>query len=106
MAGFEATSLADAITSKLKGSGLADHDRTFDVGSKLSGLVVGGFDKLGYIPISTAIGQCEGQARYRVEMAIDRQVRNIYKSRLNLFNLFFQAKERSRAAATRCWKKH
>ena len=75
MAGFDATSLADAITSKLRGPGLADHDRTFDVGSQLSGLVVGGFDTLGYIPISTAIGQCEGQARYRVEMAIDRQVR-------------------------------
>ena len=74
VAGLDATSLADAITSKLKGPGLADHDRSFDVGSKLSGLVAGGFDKLGYIPISTAIGQCEGQARYRVEMALKRQV--------------------------------
>ena len=51
-----------------------DPDRTFDVGSKLSGLVAGGFDKLGYITIATAVGQCEGQARYRVEMAVDRQV--------------------------------
>ena len=74
IAGFDASSLANAIKSKLKVSGSVDPDRTFDVGSKLSGLVAGGFDKLGYIPIATAVEQCEGQARYRVEMAIDRQV--------------------------------
>ena len=44
------------------------------MGSKLSGLVAGGFDKLGYIPIATAVRQCEGQARYRVEMAVNRKV--------------------------------
>ena len=42
-----------------------DSDRTLDVGSGLSGLVSGGFDKLGYIPLATAVGQCEGQARAR-----------------------------------------
>ena len=74
IAGFDASYLADAIKSKLKVSDSVDTDRTFDVGSKLSGLVAGGFDKLGYIPIAKAVEQCEGQARYRVEMAIDRQV--------------------------------
>jgi hypothetical protein len=74
LAGFDASSLADAVKSKLKVSDSVDPDRTFDVGSKLSGLVAGGFDKLGYIPIATAVKQCEGQARYRVEMAINRQV--------------------------------
>ena len=44
------------------------------MGSKLTGLVTGGFDKLGYIPIGTAVVQCEGQARYRVEKAVDRRV--------------------------------
>ena len=44
------------------------------MGSKLSGLVAGGFDKLGYIPIATAVGQCAGQAQFRVEMAVNRRV--------------------------------
>ena len=46
IAGFDASSLANAIRSKLKVSGSVDPDRTFDVGSKLSGLVADGFDKL------------------------------------------------------------
>ena len=40
-------------------------DRTLDVGSRISGLVSGGFDKLGYIPVTEAVGMCEGQARFR-----------------------------------------
>jgi len=70
---FQPSSLAAAIKSKLVKAGIGgDPDRTIDVGSKLSGLVAGGFDKLGYIPIATAVGQCEGQARFRVEMALAR----------------------------------
>merc|ERR1719228_2036749 len=64
--------LTKIIKSKLTKSGPTDPDRTLDVGSKLSGLVAGGFDKLGYIPLATAVGQCEGQARYRVEMLLNR----------------------------------
>merc|ERR1719228_895685 len=64
--------LTKIIKSKLTKSGPTDPDRTLDVGSKLSGLVAGGFDKLGYIPIATAVGQCEGQARYQVEMVLNR----------------------------------
>ena len=45
---------------------LADNtDRTLDVGRGISGIVNGGFDKLGYIPIAEAVGMCEGQARRR-----------------------------------------
>ena len=40
-------------------------DRTLDVGRGISGLVSGGFDKIGYIPLSAAVGMCEGQARFR-----------------------------------------
>ena len=40
-------------------------DRTLDVGRGLSGIVNGGFDKFGYIPIAEAVGMCEGQARRR-----------------------------------------
>ena len=40
-------------------------DRTLDVGRGISGIVNGGFDKLGYIPIAEAVGMCEGQARRR-----------------------------------------
>ena len=43
----------------------ADTDRTLDVGRGISGIVNGGFDKLGYIPIAEAVGMCEGQARRR-----------------------------------------
>ena len=71
---FQASTLTEAIKSKLKRSGIGDHDRTLDVGTKLSGLVAGGFDKLGYIPVATAVGQCEGQARFRVENAVNRGV--------------------------------
>ena len=35
-------------------------------------MVSGGFDKLGYIPVSRAVGQCEGQARFRVEAALQQ----------------------------------
>ena len=63
-----ATSLADEILSKLPGSPIADTDRIFNVGS----LVAGGFSKLGYIPISTALEQCQGQGRWRVETVIQR----------------------------------
>ena len=49
---------------------LADTDRTLNVGS----LVTGGFDKLGYIPVSTAVQQCQGLARTRVENTINRKV--------------------------------
>lgn len=45
-------------------------DRTLDVGRGLSGIVNGGFDKFGYIPIAEAVGMCEGQARRRVESAL------------------------------------
>jgi len=69
---FQASTLTEAIKSKLKRSGIGDHDRTLDVGTRLSGLVAGGFDKLGYIPVATAVGQCEGQARFRVENAVNR----------------------------------
>ena len=41
------------------------NDRTFDVGRGVSGLVSGGFDKIGYIPLSAAVAMCEGQARFR-----------------------------------------
>jgi hypothetical protein len=74
---FQASSLAGAIKSKLKRSGIGDPDRSLDVGTKLSGLLTGGFDKLGYIPIATAVGQCEGQARYRLEKAVDRRVETL-----------------------------
>ena len=40
-------------------------ERTLDVGSRLTGIVSGGFDKLGYIPVAEAVGMCEGQARRR-----------------------------------------
>ena len=53
-------------------SPIADTDRIFNVGSQLSGLVSGGFSKLGYIPVSTALEQCEGQGRWRVETALQR----------------------------------
>ena len=64
---FDTNSFGSAIKNQLGNIGLVadDSDRTLDVGSKLSGLVSGGFDKLGYIPIATAVGQCEGQARFR-----------------------------------------
>ena len=44
------------------------------VGSGLSGLLAGGFDWLGYIPVEEAVQMCEGQARWRVEEEIDRKV--------------------------------
>ena len=64
---FDSNSLSSAIKNQLENIGLVsdDSDRTLDVGSGLSGLVSGGFDKLGYIPLATAVGQCEGQARAR-----------------------------------------
>ena len=64
---FDGNSLSSAIKDQLENIGLVsdDSDRTLDVGSGLSGLVSGGFDKLGYIPLATAVGQCEGQARAR-----------------------------------------
>ena len=40
-------------------------DRTLDVGRGITGIVNGGFDRLGYIPIAEAVGMCEGQARRR-----------------------------------------
>jgi len=65
---FPASSLLDTIKSQLKVPRLADTDRTLNVGS----LVTGGFDKLGYIPVSTAVQQCQGLARTRVENTINR----------------------------------
>ena len=64
----------ESITQRIKDQLNAsdDPDRTFDVGSKLSGLFQGGFDKLGYIPIEKALEQCDGMARYRVEMLINK----------------------------------
>merc|ERR1711931_136793 len=69
---FDTSSLTDAIMSKIKQSPGQEPDRTFDVGSKLSSLVAGGFDKLGYIPLSAAVKQCDGMGRYRVEKALER----------------------------------
>ena len=64
---FDTNSFGSAIKNQLGNIGLVadDSDRTLDVGSTVSGLVSGGFDKIGYIPIATAVGQCEGQARQR-----------------------------------------
>ena len=64
---FDTDTFGAAIKNQLENIGLVpdDSDRTLDVGSSLSGLVSGGFDKLGYIPLATAVGQCEGQARAR-----------------------------------------
>ena len=67
---FPASSLLDTIKSQLKLPRLADTDRTLNVGS----LVAGGFDKLRYIPVSTAVQQCQGLARTRVENTINRKV--------------------------------
>ena len=41
------------------------NDRTLDVGRGITGLVSGGFDKIGYIPLTAAVAMCEGQARFR-----------------------------------------
>ena len=37
-----------------------------------AGLVEGGFDKLGYVPIADALQRCEGKARYRVMSELNR----------------------------------
>jgi len=76
---FNTDSFSSAIKNQLENIGLVpdDSDRTLDVGSKISGIVSGGFDKLGYIPIATAVGQCEGQARFRVENALTQLQREL-----------------------------
>ena len=70
---FPASYLLDTIKSQLKLPRLDDTDRTLNVGS----LVAGGFDKLGYIPVSTAVQQCQGLARTRAENTINRKVLKI-----------------------------
>ena len=65
---FSTSSIADTIRSTLRKSS----DRTGNIGRPLSSLVSGGFDKLGYVPITQAIGECEGIARRRVEKALQR----------------------------------
>ena len=65
-----ASSLLSAIKSQLTKSGLLDTDRSLNVGS----LVSGGLDKLGYIPLSSAVGQCEGLARNRGENTFNRNI--------------------------------
>ena len=55
-----------------------------DIGSGISGLLAGGFDRLGYIPVGEAVQMCEGQARWRLEKEIDRNV--IETSFKRLFN--------------------
>ena len=84
---FDPNSLSSAIKNQLENIGLVadDSDRTLDVGSGLSGLVSGGFDKLGYIPLATAVGQCEGQARAR--WGNKKQAREICISVLDIINV-------------------
>ena len=63
---------ANGTTSELKESHKVDPNRMVDIGSQFSGLVSGVFTKLGYISISDAIEQCEGQGRLRVQIALER----------------------------------
>ena len=51
------------------------------MGSTVSGLVSGGFDKIGYIPIATAVGQCEGQARLRLVEKTDNIICDVLMTR-------------------------
>jgi hypothetical protein len=39
-----------------------------------AGLVVGGMDKLGYVPLSKALQKCEGRTGYRVRTELDRYI--------------------------------
>lgn len=52
----------------LNSLGIGSNSRTINVG----GLLTGGFDKLGYVPISEALQRCEGSARGKVENFINR----------------------------------
>lgn len=49
-----------------------DIRRTGSIVQGFQGLVSGGFQKLGYIPVSQAVSQCEGKARKIVERAVER----------------------------------
>ena len=40
--------------------------------SGMSNMVVGGMNRLGYIPVMEAVEKCEGLARWRVESEIAR----------------------------------
>lgn len=64
--------LTETILARLNKAGKGDIDRTGNIGSTLSGLLSGGFETLGYIPIAEAVGQCEGRARYLVEHAVNQ----------------------------------
>ena len=44
-----------------------ENRRTGQIGTAFSGLLNGGFDKLGYIPVQDALGLCEGRVRGLVE---------------------------------------
>ena len=57
--------MAVVLTLSTRGEGSPDTDRTLDVGSRISGMVSGGFDTIGYIPMAKAVDMCEGQARFR-----------------------------------------
>lgn len=52
--------------------GLGSTEKTGDIRGSISGLLGGGFAKLGYIPIGEALARCEGSARTKVEATIDR----------------------------------
>ena len=64
--------VVSAVMARLAQGGVGDLARTGAVAEGLGGLVSGGFLQLGYIPVSQAVGQCEGKARYLVERAVDR----------------------------------
>ena len=65
---FSTSSITKTIKEKLAGT----YDRTGNIASQFSNLLSGGFDQLGYIPISEAIEQCQGIARPEVERAIQQ----------------------------------
>jgi len=62
--------MVNIIKSKL-GLGRSD-ERTANIGGSFSNLVSGGFNKLGFLPISQAIRKCEGISRPKLKNTLKR----------------------------------